>query len=111
VKLAAIVAYLGVMLSTIVLFNADAENSLLAFSVWSAGSLALGWITGSMAAVVVPLLAIPIALPFGYADQWLGSDAPLVGWFAVVGGAIQIAVVFIAVIARMLYERVHSPHT
>ena len=77
-------------------------------SIWSASSLALGLTTRSGLAVLLPLIAIPIALPFGYADQWLGSDAPLVWWFAFVGGVLQVAIVLVAIAGRALYHRMHS---
>jgi len=107
-KLVAVIGYVVVMLGILALFNADAENNFLALAVWSAASLVIGWVMRDAWAVVLSLLALPMAVPFGYADQWLGSDAPYVWWLAMSTGAIQVIVVFAAVLGRLLYERIHS---
>jgi hypothetical protein len=73
-QFAAIAAYLGTMVLSVALFDADAENNWLAFAIWAIASLVLGWALARWKMALLPLLALPIALPFGHANRWLGSD-------------------------------------
>jgi hypothetical protein len=109
-KLIGALGYIAVMVGAVVLVNADAENNWLAFSIWSAASLVLGWTAREVWLALLPVVAVPIALPFGYADQWLGSDAPLVWLFAAFSGVIQVVLVLAALGARVLYERRQLSH-
>jgi hypothetical protein len=67
----AAILYVAVMLGVVVLFNADIGEPFL---IWSAASFCLGWITRYPWSAFLPLLASPIAVPFGYADGWTGGD-------------------------------------
>lgn len=68
--------YLAALLLGLALFNADAENKWMAFGIWGLASLLLGFLGGPLVGgPAAVLVGIPMALPFGYADQYLGSDA------------------------------------
>jgi hypothetical protein len=102
--------YVAVMVGVIIAWNANADSAGTAFSgtaflVWSVASALCGWIIRHPLAMLLPLLAIPLAAPFGYAEQWLGSDAPLISLVMVFEAPIQVAIVGIGFGGRLLYER------
>jgi hypothetical protein len=110
VRVAAVGIYLAVVVGVVVAWNANAETAGTAFSgtaflIWSAASFALGLIVGRPWAMLTPLLAIPIALPFGYAEEWVGSDAPLISLAMVFEASIQVVVVGFGLGGRVLFER------
>lgn len=108
---AAVAIYVAVMVGGIVAVNDNAENGTAAFLVWSAASLLLGWLVRHPIVILLPLLAVPIAVPFGYADKWLGSDAPLV-WIGMAFEApVQAVVVALGLGGRLLYERLQRRWT
>jgi hypothetical protein len=109
-RLVVVIGYLGVMVGAVLLLNANAENGTLAMAIWSGASVMLGWITHDARFALLPLVAVPVALPFGYADEWLGSDSPLVWLSVAVIGVIQVALVLAAFAARLLYERSQPSH-
>jgi hypothetical protein len=75
-RAAAVAIYVAVIVGGIVAVNENAENGRTAFVAWAVASLLIGWIARHPLAILLPLLAIPIAVPFGSANEWLGSDAP-----------------------------------
>jgi hypothetical protein len=52
------------------------------------------------------VLAIPFSVPFGYADEYLGSDAPQVWWFGVMAAVISAVLVLLTV---WIERRVTAP--
>lgn len=109
-QVAVIGIYVAIVVVVVVAWNANADSAGTAFSgtaflVWSAASLALGWIVRHPLAVLLPLIAIPIAVPFGYAEEWLGSDAPLVSIAMAFEAPIQVVVAGLGFGGRLLYER------
>lgn len=101
-RVAAAILYAAAMLGVVALLDA---GSGWAFPIWTAASLCLGWIGRRPWLALLPLLASPIAAPFGYPQEWWGREAlPL--WFGVLGAALgQAAIVLLAVFGRRLYER------
>lgn len=97
--------YVAALIAGVLLFNADAENNWTAFAIWAVASVMVGWGLARWSAALLPSLSIPIAVPFGYADEYLGSDAPYVWWFAVVAGVAAAALILAATGARKLYNR------
>lgn len=104
-RIAAITIYVAVMVGGIVAVNDNAENGMAAFLVWSAASLLMGWVVRNPIAIGLPLLAVPIAVPFGYADKWLGSDAPLISIGMAFEAPVQALLVALGIGGRLLYER------
>jgi len=104
-RVAAIAIYVAVMVGNIVAINDNAENWTAIFPVWSAASLLMGWVVRNPIAIGLPLLAVPIALPFGYAEKWLGSDAPLVSIGMAFEAPVQMVLVAVGFGGRLLYER------
>jgi hypothetical protein len=61
--------YLAALVAGILMFNANAENNWVVVGIWSAASVVLGWSLARWSAAFLPFVAIPIAVPFGYADD------------------------------------------
>ena len=106
-----VILYLAVMVVAFVIFNGNADNSELAFAIVAISSLLLGALVPRWSMAVVPFLAIPIAIPFGYADRFLGSDAPYVWWFAVITAAISALLILAVNAVRKGYERRQKPQS
>ena len=81
----------------------------MAAAVVAAGAIALGWGTASGWGAVVAWLLVPIALPFGEANQFTGGGGtdPVV-LLAAVSAAMSTVLIFAAARARVLYNR-HRP--
>lgn len=67
----------------VLLVNNDAGNESVAAVIWLAASLVAGFAVGRLRVgrlplPILPLVAVLFAVPFGYADVYLGSDSPLV---------------------------------
>jgi hypothetical protein len=78
-----VLLYLAALAGSVLVFNADAENAWPALGLAGGASIVLGWATERPSLAVLALLAVPFSIPFGYADDYLGSDAPYVWWFGV----------------------------
>jgi hypothetical protein len=76
-----------------------------AFLIWSVASLCLGWITRWPWFGLLPLLASPIAAPFGYPEEWSGREVmPL--WYETLWVSFgQAVIVLIGFGGRRLYDR------
>lgn len=94
-----------VMLGVVVMFNTGIGEG---GAIWIAASLCLGWVTRTPWLAFLPLLAAPIAVPFGYPEEWMGRTAlPL--WFVLLWAApFQAALVIAGWGGRRLYEGVMS---
>ena len=101
--------YVAVMLGAITLIDngMGAGGSL----VWATGSLCVGWVTRWPWLALLPFLAIPIAAPFGYPDEWVGRT-PLPLWFALLWNVpIQSAILLAGLWGRRLYEQFRAART
>jgi hypothetical protein len=97
--------YVATLLGSVLVYNADAENNWPAFALAAAGSIAFGWIADRPGLAVLAVVAVPFSLPFGYADEYLGSDAPRVWWFGVAVAVISAALIVASAWTRRLTER------
>lgn len=103
----AVSAYTVVILIVVALLNAGIDAGVL---LWSAASLCLGWLTRSPWLAFLPFLAGPIAVPFDYPEEWVGSD-PLPLWFVVLWIALlQAVLAIIGLSVRRFYERFVAAH-
>jgi hypothetical protein len=75
-KVGVVIAYIASLVGVVVMADAGLSK---AFLVWEAASFGVGWISRYPRSVLLPFLAIPIAVPFGYPDRWTGGD-PLLLW-------------------------------
>jgi len=107
-RVAAVAIYVAVMVGCIAAVNDNTENGWEAFLAWSAASLLLGWVVRHPLAIVLPLLAIPIAVPFGTAEKWAGSDAPSLLAAMLFWAPLQMVLVALAFGAGLRYERHRS---
>ena len=98
--------YLAALAGSVVVFNADAENAWAALALAAAGSVAVGLAVGRMVVAALALLTIPFSVPFGYADEYLGSDGPQVWWFGVQVALVSAALVLLTVWVK---RRVAAP--
>lgn len=94
--------YVAAMLVALAIVNENADNSETAMAVWGVATVVCGWFARSLFFVLLAALAIPLSLPFGYAEKWLGSDAPLVLYFAVFGAVFSAVAIAVLVSARWL---------
>jgi hypothetical protein len=91
-----------------VLFNAGFADAQF---IWLAASFLLGWTTRNLWVALLPLLAVPIAAPFGYADVYIQGD-PMPIWGDVVFWApVHALMVLVACGGRGLYERRRASRT
>jgi hypothetical protein len=108
-RIALVFAYVVATVAAVLLFNANAENNWVAGTIWGVASVALGWGLRNPAVALLPLLSIPFALLFGYADRYLGSDAPQVWWFALVFGTGSALLIAFSAAAARLFEGRRQP--
>lgn len=104
----AAILYVAVMLGGVVLLNAGIDDALL---IWSAASFCLGWITRYPWFAFLPLLAGPMAVPFGYADGSTDGDPLFLGAEVLLAAPIQGAIVMAGFGGRLLYDRFRASHT
>lgn len=107
----AAVLYLAAVLGVIALADADSGAGL---PVWVAVSFCLGWVTRSPWSALLPLLAVPLAVPFGYPEEWTsyGGHDPLPLWFGALAAAPwSAAIVLAGVGGRHLYEHFRASRT
>ncbi len=107
-RVAIIGTYVAILLGMVVAVNADAANGNTALLVWSVASLVLGWTIRHPLTMILPFLAIPIAVPFGYAEEWQGSDAPLLYLGMAFQAPFQALVVSLGLGGRVFFERVRA---
>jgi hypothetical protein len=98
--------YAAAAVAALVIVNGDQSDVPAAAGIMAAAALALGWGTGSGWGVVVAWLLVPLALPFGDSNQFVGGDHtdPVV-LLAVVSTAISTVLILGAAGARVLYNR------
>jgi hypothetical protein len=101
--------YIAAAVVALVIVNADQSDAPAAAGVMAAAALALGWGTGSGWGVVVAWFMVPLALPFGDTNQFVGGDhTDPVALLAVASTVISTALILAAAGARVLYNR-HRP--
>jgi hypothetical protein len=81
VRLISLVLWLGAAIGFVLIANADAEGRGPGMVLLASASVALGLATRSWAAAAVSLLLVPLALPFGYPNDYSLPD-PLPVWFS-----------------------------
>lgn len=101
--------YAAATVVALVIVNADQSDAPAAAGVIAAAALALGWGTGSGWGVVVAWFLVPLALPFGDTNQFVGDDHtdPVV-LLAVASTMFSTVLILAAAGARALYNR-HRP--
>ena len=105
-RILAAAVYLSVMVGVVAAVNHNAENMSEAFLVWSVASLFLGVTFAKPIAIALPLLAILLAVPFGHAERWLGSDAPLISLGMAFEAPVQALIIALGFGGRTLLERI-----
>jgi len=104
-RIGAATLYVAIVLGLIALADSGVRETDL---MWLIASLCLGWVTRSPWFALVPLIAVPIAVPFGYPDEWSQSwgHDPLPLWFGIlVAVPVLAALVLAGVGGRRLFER------
>lgn len=104
--MAAAVLYAVVTVALLAL--ADAGNGAV-IAIWLVAPFCIGWIARSPWMALLPFLAVPIAVPFGYPQEWSSGHDPLPLWSgALLAAPIQAATVIVGVGCRSLYERLRG---
>lgn len=94
--------YLGVVAGVMALFNAGFADAQF---MWLAASFILGWSTGNRWLALLPFLAVPIAMPFGYANTSMQGD-PMTIWAEVAFWApVHALIVLVGSWTRGVYDR------
>ena len=106
-----VAAYIAAALAAFVIVNADQGDAPAAAGIVAAMAFALGWGTASGWGAVAAWLVVPLALPFGEANQFSGSHGtdPVV-LLALISAAMSTLVIFAAGGARVLFNRLLSKH-
>lgn len=103
VRVVAAVLYVGILPGILAL--AHTENDDVALYLWLVASSGLGLITHTPWWALLPFLAVPMAVPFGYSEGWSGHD-PLPLWLGTLFFAsVQAAMVPLVVGSRYLCKR------
>ncbi len=98
--------YVAAAVAALVIVNADQSHWPIAAGILGAAALALGWGTGSGWGAVVAWLLIPLALPFGQANQFDGGgETNAMVLLALVSAAISAVLILVAGGARVLFDR------
>ena len=101
--------YVAAAVAALVIVNADQSHWPAAAGILAAAALALGWGTGSGWGAVAAWLLIPLALPFGQANQFTGGgETNAMVLLAVVSAAFSAVLILVAAGARVFYDR-HRP--
>ena len=101
--------YVAAAVAALLIVNADQSHWPAAAGILAAAALVLGWGTGSGWGAVAAWLLIPLALPFGQANQFTGGgETNAMVLLAVVSAAISAVLILVAGGARVLYNR-HRP--
>ena len=99
-------AYVAATVAALVIVNADQSDWAVGAGIMAAAAIALGWGTASGWGVVVALLLVPIALPFGEANQFAGGgETDSLALLAVVAAAMSAVLILAAAGARSVYNR------
>ncbi len=84
-RFAATLVYLLVLVIGLALCNSNAEHFGVGLAIWVVASFVYGLLIRNRWAFLVPILAgVPMGIPFGYAETYLGSDAPLIWFYAAI---------------------------
>jgi hypothetical protein len=98
--------YVAAYIAALVIVNADQSDWAAAAGIMAGASFALGWGTASGWGVVVALLMVPVALPFGETNQFAGGgETDSVFLLAVVSAAISTVLILASAGARVFYNR------
>jgi hypothetical protein len=98
--------YAAAAVAALVIVNADQSDWAVGAGIMAAAALALGWGTSSGWGVVVALLLVPVALPFGDTNQFAGGgETDSVALLAVVAAAMSAVLILAAAAARSFYNR------
>jgi hypothetical protein len=108
-RVAIVGIYVAILVGMVVAVNADAAHGDVVLLVWSVASLLLGWTSRRPLVIVLPLLAIPLSVPFGTSEEWIGSDAPLILFGTVIWSPLQMVLVGLGLGGRTLLEKVRTP--
>jgi hypothetical protein len=102
----AVIVYVAVLVGVVLMADAGIGKAYL---VWEAASFCLGWVSGSQRAVLLPFIAIPLAVPFGHAKGWTGDDHLPLCTEVLVAAPVQAAIVFVGFGGRGLLKRFRAP--
>jgi hypothetical protein len=94
--------YVAAMLVAFAIFNENGENEGVPVAIWGAATVVCGWFARSAFFAALAALAIPLSIPFGVSEQYLGSDAPIVLFFAVFYGFFSAVAILLLVVMRWL---------
>jgi hypothetical protein len=98
--------YAAAAVAALVIVNADQGDAPAAAGIMAVAALALGWGTASGWGVVVAWFLVPLALPFGDTNQFVGGDhTDPVALLAVVSTGFSTVLILAAAGARVLYNR------
>ncbi len=101
--------YLAVVAGVMALFNGGHPDAQL---MWLAASFLLGWTTRTRWLALLPLLAVPIAAPFGYSNAVMIGDPLGPIWVEVAYWApVHALIVLAGCGCRGVYERCRAART
>lgn len=101
--------YTAAAVAALVIVNANQSDAPAAAGMMAAAALVLGWGTGSGWGAVVAWFLVPLALPFGQANQSAGGgDTDAIVLLALASAVLSTALILLAGGARVLYDRHRS---
>jgi len=85
--------------------NADTGNYDGAVVLWGMASVALGLVARDFRFVLLPLLAIPTSVAFGYPERYVGGEPAPIWWFGAMFGVLSGMVIALAVALGLVVEQ------
>jgi hypothetical protein len=105
VRIAYVSVYLIATSAMVLLVNANSGHEEAALVVWGVASISLGLGTGQVALSLLAFLAIPLAIPFGYPDNYQYSEPLPIFWAVAVYAFFSAGIVFLAALVRLIVEK------
>ncbi len=105
-EVAVVLFYLS-LIGAAVLVADSVGHAWLSVAIAGFGCLVVGWQTGRWIAVALAFFPLIIAVPFGYADTYVGSEAPMLWVFEALLLPVYASLIAGAVWARR-YQRSSS---
>jgi hypothetical protein len=103
-RIGLIALFLLAAVAAIIIFNANVGAGEAAIAIWAIASVLLGWGTGQLTFALLAFLAVPLAIPFGYPDNYEFSEPMPIWWGVGVCAIFSAGLVFLSALLKLVVE-------